>query len=212
MTGEICSLSSYPYDQSAAIRPQMTTPVRSKSQNPCDLNSAIFTTRKKFVTAGRRGVVRGCDLHPDGQRVCVSGGDHGLENACGAFLEALQHIAAHSAWKPCAGLDRPPACCAPPRLRAAKPSETLAPGAESTYNIHFSFTPTSASWLNMVERFFRDVSENWIKRGVFHSVTELEKAIVAYLDIHNKNPKPFIWTAKASGYPSKSRQRPQVAE
>lgn len=63
---------------------------------------------------------------------------------------------------------------------------------------HFHFTPTSASWLNMVERFFRDVSENWIKRGVFHSVTELEKAIVNYLQIHNKNPKPFIWTAKAS--------------
>jgi len=64
-------------------------------------------------------------------------------------------------------------------------------------SFHFYFTPTSASWLNMVERFFRDVSENWIKRGVLHSVTELEKAIVAYLDIHNKNPKPFIWTAKA---------------
>jgi transposase len=63
---------------------------------------------------------------------------------------------------------------------------------------HFHFTPTSASWLNMVERFFRDVSENWLKRGVFHSVADLEKAITHYLTIHNSNPKPFIWTAKAA--------------
>jgi transposase len=63
---------------------------------------------------------------------------------------------------------------------------------------HFHFTPTSASCLNMVERFFRDVSENWIKRGVIHSVAELEAAIADYLKIHNKSPKPFIWTAKAA--------------
>lgn len=53
--------------------------------------------------AGRRGVVRGCDLHPDGARVCVSGGDHGLENAGGAFLgSSPTHWTARSAWKPCA--------------------------------------------------------------------------------------------------------------
>jgi transposase len=63
---------------------------------------------------------------------------------------------------------------------------------------HFHFTPTSASWLNMVERFFRDVSENWIRRGVFHSVSELEAAITEYLEVHNEDPKPFIWTAKAA--------------
>lgn len=63
---------------------------------------------------------------------------------------------------------------------------------------HFHFTPTSASWLNMVERFFRDVSENRIKRGVFRSVAELTSAIEDYLVTHNQNPKPFIWTAKAS--------------
>jgi transposase len=65
-------------------------------------------------------------------------------------------------------------------------------------NFHFHFTPTSASWLNMVERFFRDLSENRIKRGVFHSVADLEQAIAAYLELHNEKPKPFIWTAKAS--------------
>jgi len=50
----------------------------------------------------------------------------------------------------------------------------------------------------MVERLFRDVSENWIRRGVFHSVSELEAAITEYLEIHNEDPKPFIWTAKAA--------------
>jgi transposase len=60
------------------------------------------------------------------------------------------------------------------------------------------FTPTSASWLNMVERFFRDLTENAIKRGVFPSVKFLKEAIHEYLESHNKNPKPFIWTASAN--------------
>jgi len=60
------------------------------------------------------------------------------------------------------------------------------------------FTPTSASWLNMVERFFRDISENRIKRDSFTSVAELELAIDLYVVHHNAHPKPFIWTASAS--------------
>ena len=64
--------------------------------------------------------------------------------------------------------------------------------------IHVHFTPTSASWLNMVERFFRDITERCIRRGVFYSVADLEEAILEYIKIHNENPKPFIWTAKAS--------------
>ena len=60
------------------------------------------------------------------------------------------------------------------------------------------FTPTSASWLNMVERFFRDITENRIRRGVFRSVPELISAIEDYIHNHNQSPKPFIWTAKAS--------------
>ena len=60
------------------------------------------------------------------------------------------------------------------------------------------FTPTSASWLNMVERFFRDISENRIKRESFASVADLEQKIEHYIDHHNKNPKPFIWTASAA--------------
>lgn len=59
------------------------------------------------------------------------------------------------------------------------------------------FTPTSASWLNMVERFFRDISENRIKRDSFTSVGELELAIDLYVANHNIDPKPFVWTASA---------------
>jgi len=63
------------------------------------------------------------------------------------------------------------------------------------YHIHF--TPTSASWLNLVERFFAEISEKRIRRGAFDGVRSLEQAIEAYLDQHNEHPKPFIWTASA---------------
>jgi hypothetical protein len=59
------------------------------------------------------------------------------------------------------------------------------------------FTPTSASWLNMVERFFRDLTTERLQRGVFRSVPELVAAIQEYVEVQNENPKPFIWTAKA---------------
>jgi transposase len=60
------------------------------------------------------------------------------------------------------------------------------------------FTPTSASWLNMVERFFRDITDKRIRRDSFTSVAELELAIDLYVAHHNSDPKPFIWTASAS--------------
>jgi len=63
---------------------------------------------------------------------------------------------------------------------------------------HMHFTPTSASWLNMVERFFRDITQRRIRRGIFRSVPELIAAIDEYIRNHNRAPKPFIWTAKAS--------------
>jgi transposase len=59
------------------------------------------------------------------------------------------------------------------------------------------FTPTSGSWLNQVERFFGEITEKRIRRGAFQNVKSLEKAIQDYLDAHNKNPKPFVWTATA---------------
>jgi transposase len=63
--------------------------------------------------------------------------------------------------------------------------------------ITMHFTPTSASWLNMVERFFRDISEKRLRRGVFTCVPELTAAIDEYVAHHNTNPKPFIWTKSA---------------
>jgi transposase len=63
---------------------------------------------------------------------------------------------------------------------------------------HFHFTPTSSSWLNMIERFFRDLTENQLRRGAFTSVEQLQTAIFAYIQQHNSQPKPFIWTAKAT--------------
>src|SRR6266853_425662 len=63
---------------------------------------------------------------------------------------------------------------------------------------HVYFTPTSSSWLNMVERFFRDLTQNRLRRGIFRDIEELIMAIGEYIDKHNQSPKPFIWTAKAS--------------
>ena len=62
---------------------------------------------------------------------------------------------------------------------------------------HMHFTPTSASWLNMVERFFRDITTERLRRGVFTSVPELVKAIDEYIVHHNTKPKPFIWAKSA---------------
>jgi transposase len=64
------------------------------------------------------------------------------------------------------------------------------------FTIHF--TPTSASWLNMVERFFRDLTQKQLRRGVFRSVGELIGSIEAYLVQHNAEPSPFVWTKSAS--------------
>ena len=59
------------------------------------------------------------------------------------------------------------------------------------------FIPTSSSWLNLVERFFAEITEDQIRRGAFKSVAELEAAITGYLDKHNAAPKPFVWTKAA---------------
>ena len=62
---------------------------------------------------------------------------------------------------------------------------------------HMHFTATSASWMNMVERFFRNLSENRLKRGVFKSVDELVAAIKPFVLAHDEDPKPFVWTKSA---------------
>ena len=77
---------------------------------------------------------------------------------------------------------------------------------------HIHFTPTSASWLNMVERFFAEITRKRIRRGVFKSVAELEQAIYDYLAIHNHNPVPFVWTATATAILEKTARAKQTLE
>jgi transposase len=77
---------------------------------------------------------------------------------------------------------------------------------------HLHFTPTSSSWLNLVERFFAEITRKRIRRGVFKSVIDLEVAIHSYLAEHNHHPKPFVWTAKASDILDKVRRGKQVLE
>ena len=60
---------------------------------------------------------------------------------------------------------------------------------------HLHFTPTSSSWLNLVERWFGKLTEKRIRRGSFYSVDELVAAIQEYLEESNRQPKPFVWTA-----------------
>ncbi len=62
---------------------------------------------------------------------------------------------------------------------------------------HIHFTPTSASWLNLVERWFGLLTEKQLRRGVHQSSGELEAAIYRYLDVTNEDPKPFVWTKTA---------------
>jgi transposase len=62
---------------------------------------------------------------------------------------------------------------------------------------HIHFTPTYGSWINLVERWFAELTNKRIRRGVFRSVKELESAIREYIGIHNEDPKPFVWTRTA---------------
>ncbi len=78
------------------------------------------------------------------------------------------------------------------------------------FKLHF--TPTSASWLNLVERFFAEITTKRIRRGAFASVAELEEAIHDYLDRHNSAPKPFIWTKTADAILAKERRARDALE
>src|SRR5712672_3624747 len=77
---------------------------------------------------------------------------------------------------------------------------------------HLHFTPTSASWLNMVERFFAEIIRKRIRRGAFKSVAELKSAIMEYLENHNADPKPFIWTKSAGQILEKVARAKQALE
>jgi transposase len=75
---------------------------------------------------------------------------------------------------------------------------------------HMHFIPTSSSWLNLVERWFREITAKRIRRGVFRSVPELTDAIMTYIEAHNENPKSFEWTAKAEDIIEKVRRAREV--
>ncbi|MGO9044209.1 MAG: IS630 family transposase, partial [Mycobacterium sp.] len=62
---------------------------------------------------------------------------------------------------------------------------------------HLHFTPTSSSWLNLVERWFWELTDKALRRGVFHSVPDLVASIQEYIDAHNDDPRPYVWTATA---------------
>jgi len=61
--------------------------------------------------------------------------------------------------------------------------------------VHLHFTPTSSSWLNLVERWFRDLTQQRIRRGSFHAVKELIRTIEEYIENHNQKPQVFVWSA-----------------
>lgn len=68
------------------------------------------------------------------------------------------------------------------------------------------FIPTSSSWLNLVERFFGLITEKQIRRGVFSSVKDLEQKITEFIELHNANPKPFVWTKTAEAILEKTER------
>jgi len=77
---------------------------------------------------------------------------------------------------------------------------------------HLHFIPTSSSWLNMVERWFREITDKRIRRGTFRSVSELISAIEEYLNNHNQNPKVFVWTASVERIMTKVAKSKEVLD
>lgn len=77
---------------------------------------------------------------------------------------------------------------------------------------HLHFTPTSSSWLNLVERWFREITDKRLRRGTFHNVAQLQAAIEAFINEHNANPETFTWTAKADAILAKVRRARAVLD
>ena len=71
---------------------------------------------------------------------------------------------------------------------------------------HMHLAPTSSSWLNLIERWFRELTDKALRRGVFHSVPDLIASIEKYMDVHNESPRPFVWTAIAESILTKVRR------
>ncbi len=77
---------------------------------------------------------------------------------------------------------------------------------------HMHFTPTASSWMNLVERWFREITDKRIRRGTFNNVKQLQQAITDYIDEHNEAPKAFKWTAKADAILEKVRRARAVVD
>ena len=77
---------------------------------------------------------------------------------------------------------------------------------------HVHFTPTSASWINAVEGFFATLTKRRLQRGVFKGIVDLQAAINRFLDEHNANPKPFVWTADPDRILEKVRRGNQALD
>lgn len=77
---------------------------------------------------------------------------------------------------------------------------------------HIHFIPTSSSWLNLVERWFREITDQRIRRGTFRSVEQLIQAIIDYIQHNNQTPTPFVWTAKADEILAKVQRARKVLE
>jgi transposase len=77
---------------------------------------------------------------------------------------------------------------------------------------HMHFTPTASSWLNLVERWFREITDKRIRRAAFRNVKQLQQAITDYIDEHNENPKAFKWTAKVETILEKVRRARAVLD
>ena len=78
--------------------------------------------------------------------------------------------------------------------------------ARAAPRVRFHFTPTSSSWLNLVERFFAELTVRQLRRLAVTSVAELEAAILAYIDRRNPAPTPFVWTARVTHILAKVRK------
>jgi transposase len=74
------------------------------------------------------------------------------------------------------------------------------------------FVPTSSSWLNLIERWFAELTTKRVRRGSFHSVEDLEKAIAEFLAVWNEHPKPFVWTATVESIKEKLSRCRQTLE
>ena len=77
---------------------------------------------------------------------------------------------------------------------------------------HLHFTPTSSSWLNLVERWFRDLTEKRLRRGSFHNVPSLVETIYDYINNNNQNPKIFVWTASVERIMAKVAKSKEALE